>query len=164
VSGCGEPALELRRVAFELDPAALLPHERERLGCDPCVRLDSHPGYRAAPALVGPPSAELRLAHADLLRAEVRERPALTASRMIYDLSLIPHERAHESLARFREQHPTARMSVELDGGVIGVVPTAPWPDKVWIGRFREREAAEAYPRPPGLPVEFVPWQLPAVP
>ena len=155
---CGpDPLVELRRVVLAGDPGSLHPAQRRALGCDPCVLLPLDEAAGRSLAVVGPAEADLVLAREDFASAELRERPSLTGGRRIYDLLLVTKPSAHSRLEALRARHPRARLAVSLSGGVVGLTPTATWPERMWLGRFRDRARAEAFQSRFGLPLAFLP-------
>ncbi len=87
-AACAEPALELRRVA-QVAGGELKPAQRELLGCDPCVRLETDRAFGPL-ALSGRERPDLVLTSEDFARAELRQQFGPGGSRaVVHDLLLV---------------------------------------------------------------------------
>jgi hypothetical protein len=159
LAGCREPVFELRRVVQAATPEALTPGQRAALGCDPCVRLAGDPDVPNVPPLVGDPRPELVLESRDLVRAEVRENPALTRAAVVYNVVLETRAHVRPELLALRERTGDLRVALSFESRVLSMVPTAIWPEYVFVARFRDRDRAEVFAQRFGADVVFVPHE-----
>jgi len=158
-AGCEPPAplVELRRTVRASDLSQLTDAERSALGCDPCVLLRLERPGRAL-ALAANARPDLGLGEADLLAAEVHEHGSLLSDeRTIVDLLLVPSDSGRSALAVLKAADESADYAVLIGGEVIAITTPAAWPKRIWIGRFRRSEEADALRRKLGLPLALAP-------
>lgn len=143
--GACEPAsvLEVRRVAHVSPRAEISDDQKLELGCDPCKRFAIERGEGRALFVLGPGTADLGFSSQDLADVEIRESPGPhRTDATIYDVLAVMAPRAQKRLQDFRNRHPRARLAVSVRGTITALTSSASWPERIWVGRFNEREAA----------------------